>query len=133
MAVGTTAASLQVLISDTTALATASSDGTSNGNLLNIHSIRGTTGAENGWTQIISAHGTLLTSTLSEEKAASARDQQARAARENVSGVDLDVEAAELLRMQQNRSEAHTSEPQSLIRISYTGYCLKKQTTYLHI
>src|SRR3546814_773929 len=76
MAVGTTAASLQVLISDTTALATASSDGTSNGNLLNIHSIRGTTGAENGWTQIISAHGTLLTSTLSEEKAASARDQQ---------------------------------------------------------
>src|SRR3546814_7554597 len=91
----TTAASLQVLISDTTALATASSDGTSNGNLLNIHSIRGTTGAENGWTQIISAHGTLLTSTLSEEKAASARDQQARAARENVSGVDLDVEAAE--------------------------------------
>lgn len=104
LSVGTTAASLQVLISDTTALATASSDGTSNGNLLNIHSIRGTTGAENGWTQIISAHGTLLTSTLSEEKAASARDQQARAARENVSGVDLDVEAAELLRMQQNYS-----------------------------
>src|SRR3546814_7498014 len=70
MAVGTTAASLQVLISDTTALATASSDGTSNGNLLNIHSIRGTTGAENGWTQIIRAHGTVLTSTLSEERAA---------------------------------------------------------------
>src|SRR3546814_16907901 len=72
--------------------------------LLNIHSIRGTTGAENGWTQIISAHGKLLTSTLSEEKAASARDQQARAARENVSGVDLDGEAAELLRMPQNYS-----------------------------
>src|SRR3546814_3743428 len=119
MAVGTTAASLQVLISDTTALATASSDGTSNGNLLNIHSIRGTTGAENGWTQIISAHGTLLTSTLSEEKAASARDQQARAARENVSGVDLDVEAA--------RSEEHTSELQSLMRSSYAVFCLKKK------
>src|SRR3546814_5374491 len=144
MAVGTTAASLQVLISDTTALATASSDWMSNGNQLNIHSIRGTTGAENGWTPIISAHGTLLTSALSEEKAASARDQQARAARENVSGVDLDVEAAELLRMQQNysgcakiiqvaretfqRSEEHTSELQSLMRISYAVFCLKKNS-----
>src|SRR3546814_4206970 len=76
MAVGTTAASLQVLISDTTALATASSDGTSNGNLLNIHSIRGTTGAENGWTQIIRAHGTLLTSNLSEEKAARSEEHK---------------------------------------------------------
>src|SRR3546814_6005072 len=74
MAVGTTAASLQVLISDTTALATASSDGTSHGNLLNIHSILSTPGAENGWTQSIRRDGNDITPQLSEEKAASARD-----------------------------------------------------------
>ena len=48
----------------------------------------------------------MLTSTLTEAKAANARDQQARAARESVSGVDLDLEAAELLRMQQAYSGA---------------------------
>lgn len=96
---GTTAASLQVLITDTDDLAI--KDGTINGNLLNIGNIRGSGGVEDGWTQLVSAHATLLTSTLTEEKSAAARDQQARGARESVSGVDLDMEAAELLRMQQ--------------------------------
>lgn len=101
LSVGTTADSLQLLITSSTDLATASADGTANGNLLNIGSIRGTGGAEDGWTQLVSAHATLLTSTLTEERAATARDEQARAARESVSGVDLDLEAAELMRMQQ--------------------------------
>ncbi|MBK5263644.1 MAG: flagellar hook-associated protein FlgK, partial [Alphaproteobacteria bacterium] len=92
------------LISDPADLATASADGTANGNLLNIGSIRSTSGAESGWTRIINTHGTLLTATLNEATAATARDEQARAAREQVSGVDLDMEAAELLRMQQNYS-----------------------------
>lgn len=99
LSVGTTAASLQVLITDTDDLAIA--DASINGNLLNIGSIRGSGGVEDGWTQLVSTHATLLTSTLTEEKSAAARDQQARAARESVSGVDLDMEAAELLRMQQ--------------------------------
>ncbi|MCF8707423.1 flagellar hook-associated protein FlgK [Rhizorhapis sp. SPR117] len=104
LSVGTTAASLQLLISNPADIATASADGTANGNLLNINSIRGTSGAESGWTRIINTHGTLLTATLNEATAAGARDEQARAAREQVSGVDLDLEAAELLRMQQNYS-----------------------------
>src|SRR3546814_2053419 len=31
------------------------------------------------------------------------------------------------------RSEEHTSELQSLMRISYAVFCLKKQNTYVHI
>src|SRR3546814_7059715 len=31
------------------------------------------------------------------------------------------------------RSEEHTSELQSLMRISYAVFCLKKKTTYKHI
>lgn len=106
LSVGTTAASLQLLITSSADLATASADGTANGNLLTIGSVRGNGGVENGWTQLVSTHATLLTSTLTEAKAANARDQQARAARESVSGVDLDLEAAELLRMQQAYSGA---------------------------
>src|SRR3546814_3298843 len=30
------------------------------------------------------------------------------------------------------RSEEHTSEPQSLMRISYAVFCLKKKTTHTH-
>lgn len=101
LSVGTTAASLDVLITDPNQLATASADGTANGNLLTIDNIRGSGGVEDGWTQLVSSHATLLTSTLNEEKSANARDEQARAARESISGVDLDMEAADLLRMQQ--------------------------------
>src|SRR3546814_4046633 len=44
------------------------------------------------------------------------------------------VEQGSLLNVGQNRSEEHTSELQSLMRISYAVFCLKKknnqQTTY---
>src|SRR3546814_1871686 len=36
---------------------------------------------------------------------------------------------ARRLRPQNRRSEEHTSEPQSLMRISYAVFCLKKKTT----
>src|SRR3546814_9531555 len=32
-----------------------------------------------------------------------------------------------------NRSEAHTSELQSLMRLSYAHFCLKKKTTKTHV
>src|SRR3546814_7687479 len=38
-----------------------------------------------------------------------------------------------LLRLELKRSEEHTSELQSLMRISYAVYCLKKQTKAKHI
>ena len=99
--IGTGAASLALVVHDTADLATRSADGRLNGNLLSIGSVRGTGGVEQGWTALIAGHANLLNSTVSEHKAAQSRDEQARGARENVSGVDLDMEAAELLRIQQ--------------------------------
>lgn len=99
--IGASAASLAMLIDDTADLATRSSDGRLNGNLLSISTVRGTGGVEQGWTALIAGHANLLNSTVSEQKAAQSRDEQARGARENVSGIDLDMEAAELLRIQQ--------------------------------
>src|SRR3546814_8705053 len=40
---------------------------------------------------------------------------------------DLDVEAIQLTRLGIHRSEEHTSELQSLMRISYAVFCLKKK------
>ncbi len=99
--VGTTAASLTLAITSNADIATKSADGRLNGNLLNVSSVRGTGGVEQSWTALIAANANLLNATKAEYTAAQNRDEQARAARENVSGVDLDAEAADLLRIQQ--------------------------------
>lgn len=101
VSVGTTAASLAMTISDIADLATKSSDGRLNGNLINISTIRGNSSVEQGWSALVLAHGNLLATTKLEQEAAQVRDDNARAARENVSGVDLDMEAADLMRTQQ--------------------------------
>jgi flagellar hook-associated protein 1 len=98
---GTTATNIALVITDGKNIATRSSDGRLNGNLLNISSVRGTAGVEQGWTAIIATHANLLNATSSEFTATQKRDEQARGARENVSGIDLDAEAADLLRVQQ--------------------------------
>src|SRR3546814_5869780 len=36
------------------------------------------------------------------------------------------------MQVRQNRSEEHTSELQSLMRISYAVFCLKKTTTFIY-
>lgn len=99
--VGTTAASLAVAITDIADIAAKSSDGRLNGNLLNISTIRGSSSVEQGWSALIVAHGNLLSTTKLEQEAAQSRDEHARAAREAISGVDLDLEAADLMRTQQ--------------------------------
>jgi flagellar hook-associated protein 1 FlgK len=99
---GTTAASLAALVTDPAQLATRSSDGTLNGNLLTVSSVlRGNGSVEQNWTSIIAQQATLLSSTKAEFDTATSRNDQAVAAREAVSGVDLDLEAADLLRIQQ--------------------------------
>jgi len=99
---GTDAASLQMLISDPADLAVKdSATGALNGNLVKISAIRDTGGVENGWTAIISAHANLQNATNAEQKAAKTRQEQALAAQSDVSGVDLDREAADLMRLQQ--------------------------------
>lgn len=101
VSVGTTAASLALVISSGSQIAAATSDGRLNGNLIDITSVRGAGSVEQGWTTLVTAHGSLLNTTKTEADAAQARDDNARAARDKVSGVDLDAEAADLLRVQQ--------------------------------
>jgi flagellar hook-associated protein 1 FlgK len=99
---GTSAATLSALATDPAELATRSADGRLNGNLLTVATaLRGNGSVEQNWTAIISAHATLLASTQAEYDTATSRNDQAVAAREAVSGVDLDMEAADLLRIQQ--------------------------------
>tara|TARA_B110001454_G_scaffold182845_1_gene177574 strand:+ start:651 stop:1988 length:1338 start_codon:yes stop_codon:yes gene_type:complete len=101
VSVGTTAASLTVAISNITQIAAKTSDGRLNGNLLNITTTRGNSGVEKGWTALVANHASVLNTAQAEQGAAELRDENARSARERVSGVDLDREAADLLRTQQ--------------------------------
>jgi flagellar hook-associated protein 1 FlgK len=99
---GTTAATMATLITDPTQLALKSTDGTANGNLLTVSStLRGNGSVEQNWTTLIASQATLLGSTKAEYETANSRNDQSVAAREAVSGVDLDMEAADLLRIQQ--------------------------------
>jgi flagellar hook-associated protein 1 FlgK len=102
---GTGAADLAVTTSDPTKIAAASSAG-SNGNLLTLSSLRGSDGVEAQWTGMTTGLGQLVSSATSENSAASARSDAATSARDATSGVDLDTEAAELVRYQQAYSGA---------------------------
>ncbi|MCI4591550.1 flagellar hook-associated protein FlgK [Sphingobium sp. BYY-5] len=83
-------------------LALKSADGTLNGNLLTVSAtLRGNGSVEQGWTTLVASHANLLGATKAEYDTATSRNDQAVAAREAVSGVDLDMEAADLLRIQQ--------------------------------
>jgi flagellar hook-associated protein 1 FlgK len=99
--VGTTAASLATSIGNITQIAAKTSDGRLNGNLLNIGTTRGNSSVEKGWTALIASQASTLSTAQAEQEAAELRDETARSARERVSGVDLDREAADLLRTQQ--------------------------------
>jgi flagellar hook-associated protein 1 FlgK len=99
---GGSAATLVALDVEPDALATKSADGTLNGNLLTVSStLRGSGSVEQGWTTLITSNANLLTASTAEKTTAQSRSDQAVAAREAVSGVDLDMEAADLLRIQQ--------------------------------
>lgn len=101
LSIGSDASTLNVLVSDPAKIAAASAAGVMNGNLVAAAAIRGTGSMEDSWTQLISSHGNVAAATNAEQTAANARDQQAQAARADVSGVNLDREAADLLRLQQ--------------------------------
>ncbi|WP_420146343.1 flagellar hook-associated protein FlgK [Sphingobium sp.] len=99
---GGSAATVTALITKPEDLATQSQDGKLNGNLLNVTTmLRGTGSVEQSWTTLIASQANLLSSTKAEYETAYSRNDQSVAAREAVSGVDLDMEAADLLRIQQ--------------------------------
>ena len=101
LAMGADASSLQVLITDPAQIAGASTSGVSNGNLLAISALRSTGSFEDKWVALVAMHGNQVSATLAEQSAASSRDTMAQQARADVSGVNLDREAADLLRFQQ--------------------------------
>lgn len=85
-----------------TASDVAAADGSSaNGNILNFANLRGGGGAEAGWAGLVAAQSQMTAAARAQDAAASTRRDGAQAARDDVSAVDLDHEAAELLRFQQ--------------------------------
>src|SRR3546814_7774860 len=113
--------SRRVLTSDPADIAAASADGSPNGNLLALNALRAEGGAESRWAALVAAQSQALAAARSETAAASTRRDNSFASRDEITGIDLDHEA---------RSEEHTSELQSLMRISYAVFCLKTNNTY---
>jgi len=101
LSIGADASTMQVTTSNVADIASASADGTSNGNLVAASAIRGNGSMEDQWTQMISNQGNVAAAATAAQTAASNRDTQAQEQRGDVSGVNLDREAADLLRLQQ--------------------------------
>ncbi len=97
-----TAASLSTTGLVASDLALASPAGVANGNILAFVDLRSATGTEQGYEKIALGQAQNLLSARSESKAATAFDRATREARNNVSSVDLDREAADLIRLQQS-------------------------------
>jgi flagellar hook-associated protein 1 FlgK len=94
------ALTLSLATSDPAAIAAASAAGVENGNLLSLADLRGPNGSEARWAALVAAQAQTLNSARSEAAAAATRKEGSFAARDEISGVDLDREAAELIRYQ---------------------------------
>ncbi len=84
-----------------TADVAAADGGSANGNALQLSALRGSTGVEAGWAALMGQHAQAAASARAQDAAASTRRDGASAARDMASEVDLDREAADLLRFQQ--------------------------------
>lgn len=72
-----------------------------NGNMLAFAGLRGPTGSEADWTALASMHAQATAAARAQDAASTVRREGAFAARNDVSEIDLDREAADLLRFQQ--------------------------------
>lgn len=95
------AMALALLTRDPAAVAAASADGTANGNALALSELRGVDGVEQRWAMLVNGQAQVVQAARAEASAATARRDGALAALDGITGIDLDVEAAELLRYQQ--------------------------------
>lgn len=98
---GTTAATIAVTTSNTRLIAAASSAGVANGNALALKDARNSSGPEAKWTLLVATHAQSVNAAKAEQSAASSQKDGALQQLDEVTGVDLDVEAAQLLRFQQ--------------------------------
>ena len=87
--------------------ALATSDGTAdNANLLALNALRRDSGVEAGWTAIVAGHAQKVQSAKLVQESSQSRNEAAEEARDQLSGVDLDREAVELMRLQQSYEAA---------------------------
>ncbi len=95
------AIALAALVTDPTQVAAADAGGIANGNLLALSGVRTGSGVENQWAALVANQAQTTASARADETRTSARKDTADAARDMVEGVDLDREAADLIRFQQ--------------------------------
>jgi flagellar hook-associated protein 1 FlgK len=95
------ATTMQALVTDPDLVAAANTSGTPNGNLLALDAIRESSKVEDRWGSLVSANAQALASANAEASAAATWRDNSYAALDEVTGVDLDTEASELLRYQQ--------------------------------
>jgi flagellar hook-associated protein 1 FlgK len=95
------ASTMQPAVTDPDLIAAAGTDGTPNGNLIALDGIRASADLEGRWGAIVSQNAQVLASAKSEASAAESWRDYSKAALDGVSGIDLDREAADLLRYQQ--------------------------------
>jgi flagellar hook-associated protein 1 FlgK len=102
---GTTAATIAITTTNPTAIASASSSA-SNGNLLTLSSLQGSNGLERTWSSMVTVQGQTVSSAKAADSAAGSVASSTMDARNATSGVDLNTEAAEMIRYQQAYSGA---------------------------
>jgi flagellar hook-associated protein 1 FlgK len=95
------AASMQALVGDPALVPAAAASGVVNGNLLALDAIREAGSVEGRWSSLVSANAQMLASAKAEAAATANWRDNSYAALDEITGVDLDREAAELLRFQQ--------------------------------
>lgn len=98
---GTTADTISAATTDLSKIAAASTAGVANGNALALKDSRNSNGPEAKWALLVSTNATSVQSANAEKSAADTQSDGAWQTVDSVSGVDLDVEAAQLLRFQQ--------------------------------
>ena len=98
---GTTAATLAVTTTDVSKIAAASTAGVANGNALALKDARNSSGPEAGWALLVSTHAQTVATAKAEQTATASQRDGALLQLDQVTGVDIDVEAAQLLRFQQ--------------------------------
>jgi flagellar hook-associated protein 1 FlgK len=98
---GTTADSLSVATTDLSKIAAKSTSGVANGNALALKDYRNASGPEAKWAQLVSSHAQGVAAAKAEQSATATQKDGAFQQLDEVTGVDLDVEAAQLMRFQQ--------------------------------
>lgn len=98
---GTTASTLTMATSDLAKIAAATTGGVANGNALALKDTRNSNGPEAKWSLLVSTHAQSVSQANAEKTATATQRDGALQQLDEITGVDLDVEAAQLLRYQQ--------------------------------